>query len=565
MKLFSFLFKTSPWILALAVITGIASGIASAGLMALINVKLAQIDQPMNALAWAFAGVTATVLISNLISRLLLLRLSTRAVKDIRLDLCRQLLTAPLREVERHGSSQIMAALTEDILAVSDTLAEFPLLCIYASILIACLVYLLWLCWPLGLGLLGLFIFGVISYELIEKRTRPYLKEGREKWDDLIGFYQALIAGNKEIKLHRNRRRAFFSEGLVPTAEAMEKLSFGWHSFYAIASAYGQVFYFIVIGAVLFVAPTFGHFKPGVLAGFTLLTLYVNGPISFIIGAFPAFQRADVSLAKIESLGLSLSTFGRSDLDVGVRSLAPSEAFVGIEVTSLKYSYQGDEGDRTFTLGPIDLFLNPGELTFIIGGNGSGKSSFCRLLTGLYVPEAGQILFNGVPVSDANRDDYRQNFSTVFSDYFLFDKLFGLVSDDLSDRVSQYLKRLRLTNKVKVVDGTFSTIDLSQGQRKRLALLTAFIENRSIYLFDEWAADQDPTFKEVFYYEILPELRAKGKTVIVISHDEHYYHVANRIIKFEDGVIIEDSKNVARRALHATVHSSERVVKGELI
>jgi len=565
MKLFSFLFKTSPWILALAVITGVVSGIASAGLMALMNVKLSHIDQPMNALAWAFAGVTATVLISNLSSRLLLLRLSTRAVKEIRLDLCQQLLTAPLREVESHGSSQIMAALTEDILAVSDTLAEFPLLCIYASILIACLVYLLWLCWPLGLGLVGLFLFGVISYELIEKRTRPYLKEGREKWDDLIGFYQALISGNKELKLHRNRRQAFFSEGLVPTAESMQQLSFGWHSFYAIASAYGQIFYFIVIGAVLFVAPSFGHFNSGVLAGFTLLTLYVNGPISFIIGAFPAFQRADVSLAKIESLGLSLSAVGRSDLDVKEHRLPPIETFLGIELIGLKYAYRGDEGERTFTLGPVDLFLNPGELTFIIGGNGSGKSSFCRLLTGLYVPDAGEIVFNGVPVSDGNRDQYRQNFSTVFSDYFLFDKLFGLVSDDLSDRVSQYLKKLRLTSKVKVVEGTFSTIDLSQGQRKRLALLTAFIENRSIYLFDEWAADQDPTFKEVFYYEILPELRAKGKTIIVISHDEHYYHVADRIVKFEDGLIIEDRPNVARRYSHGIAHSSERVAKGELI
>jgi putative ATP-binding cassette transporter len=546
MKLFSFLLKHSPWLLALAVVTGVMSGVASAALMALINTKLAHIDGALGALAWGFTSLAALVLISNLTSRLLLLRLSTRAVLDIRLHICRQLLLAPLRQVESHGSSPIMAALTEDILAVSDTLAEFPLLCINVSILLACLSYLLWLCWPLGLALLGLFIFGVLSYELIEKRTRPFLKEGREKWDELIGFYQALLSGNKELKLHRERRCAFFSEGLVPTAASMRKLSLGWHTYYAVASAYGQIFYFLVIGAVLFIAPALGHFSPAVLAGFTLLILYVNGPISFIVGAFPSFQRASVSLAKIESVGLSLAGAGRSDVDAEVtdRDSVKEGPFRNIEVVGLQYAYKGDEGDRTFMLGPLDLRFDRGELTFIIGGNGSGKSSFARLLTGLYVPDAGSIRINGVPVTDENRDLYRQRFSTVFSDYFLFDKLFGLVSEDLSNKVSEYLRGLRLSSKVKLIDGRFSTIDLSQGQRKRLALVTAFVEDRDIYLFDEWAADQDPSFKEVFYYEILPELRVKGKTVLVISHDDHYYHVADRIIKFEDGVVVEDRVNL---------------------
>lgn len=544
MKLLSFLVRYSPRLLLFAVLTGIVSGAASAALMALINQTLASSGEATTAFALPFMGVTLVVLTASLGSRLLLLRLSTQAVLKMRLHLCKQMLGAPLRQLEEHGSPRLMAALTEDILAVSDTLAELPLLFINIAVISACLAYLGWLSWPLMLCYLAVFAIGVVAYQLIERRTLPHLRKGREKWDALIGYYQALIYGNKELKLHRARRRDFIADGVEPTAMEMQRLSLRWHTLFAVASSYGQVFYFLVIGGILFAAPQFGRFDFAVLSGFTLLTVYMNGPISFIIGTLPSFQRAEVSLQKIDSLGLSLESSGRPEDPV--EDYPQAAAFVGLEVRGLTYAYRHEEDDRTFTLGPLDFSLRPGELVFVIGGNGSGKSSFARLLTGLYIPDGGAVAYNGEPVTDANRDRYRQNFSAVFSDYYLFDTLFGLLTPDLAERVAAYLEKLRLARKVRVVDGRFSTTELSQGQRKRLALLTAFVENRHIYLFDEWAADQDPTFKEVFYMQILPELQARGKTVVVISHDEHYYHVADRIVKFEDGRIIEDRANPAR-------------------
>jgi putative ATP-binding cassette transporter len=93
-----------------------------------------------------------------------------------------------------------------------------------------------------------------------------------------------------------------------------------------------------------------------------------------------------------------------------------------------------------------------------------------------------------------------------------------------------------------VREGAFSTLALSQGQRKRLALLTAYLEDRPIYLFDEWAADQDPQFKEIFYHHLLPELRARNKTVLVITHDDRYYDVADRLIKLDYGKLVYDGR-----------------------
>jgi len=183
----------------------------------------------------------------------------------------------------------------------------------------------------------------------------------------------------------------------------------------------------------------------------------------------------------------------------------------------------------------LNLTIHQGEIVFIVGGNGSGKTTLAMLLLGLYEPEMGSIVLNGTSVNEANLDKYRQYFSAVFSDFHLFEQLLGTDRHDLSVQATRYVEILNMAHKVKVVDGKFSTINLSTGQRKRLALVSSYLEDRPIYLFDEWAADQDPVFKRIFYTELLPDLKVRGKTILVITHDDAYFSCADRIIKLEDG------------------------------
>jgi putative ATP-binding cassette transporter len=195
----------------------------------------------------------------------------------------------------------------------------------------------------------------------------------------------------------------------------------------------------------------------------------------------------------------------------------------------------------------VDLSVQPGELIFIIGGNGSGKSTLAKVLTGLYQPQSGSIWLDQQPITEENQEWYRQHFSAVFSDFYLFDRLLGVSGEADDSKAQTYLEKLNLSHKVRIEQGKFSTVELSQGQRKRLALLSAYMENRPIYLFDEWAADQDPAFKQVFYTQFLPDLKAQGKTVFVISHDDHYFHVSDRILKLNYGQIeLDQSPSAAK-------------------
>ncbi|MBC1195048.1 ATP-binding cassette domain-containing protein [Microcystis aeruginosa BLCCF158] len=193
--------------------------------------------------------------------------------------------------------------------------------------------------------------------------------------------------------------------------------------------------------------------------------------------------------------------------------------------------------EKGFLLGPISFSWQPGELIFLIGGNGSGKSTLAKLITGLYPPLSGAIYLNGKRITQDNVEWYRQHFSAIFSDFYLFDSFLGFDRPNLDQEVENYLMQLQLAHKVTVKNGVLSTTELSQGQRKRLALLTAYLEDRPIYVFDEWGADQEPRFRELFYKQILLQLKERGKIVIVISHDERYFHLADHIIKLDYGAV----------------------------
>ncbi|MEL6554762.1 MAG: cyclic peptide export ABC transporter, partial [Cyanobacteria bacterium J06621_11] len=277
------------------------------------------------------------------------------------------------------------------------------------------------------------------------------------------------------------------------------------------------------------------------------------GPMESLVNKLPFLSKASIALQKIETLGLSLNRL-RSDISVAPNLPASK---VELHLRGVTHTYRIDvnnvrgnrkaspkEGhkalaneEHTFTLGPVDLSVCSGELIFIVGGNGSGKSTLAKLLSGLYYPQSGQIWLNGEQVGDHNQAWYRQHFSAVFSDFYLFDRLLGFEHIASNSSALDYLKKLRLDHKVKIQHGKFSTTALSQGQRKRLALLGAFLENRPIYLFDEWAADQDPSFKRIFYTQILSDLKASGKIIFVISHDDRYFHLADRLIKLDYGSI----------------------------
>lgn len=525
--------KHAPLMMGLIILVGIISGASHAALLAMIGHWLSSAAPMSTQFVIIFFALCITLPVARFASEGMLINLSSKALMALRIRLSRQILSAPLRRLEELGPHRLLATLTEDVPSIGASLVNIPIMTMHLSIVLGCLIYLGWLSWLLLLGLLGFMIVGTLSYQVPFKRgMRSYVKN-REEWDKLFKHFQALTSGVKELKLHHDRREAFFFKALQPTAASMRKHALMSQLNFVGANGWGNALFFILIGLILFTTYSWPEINSKTLIGYTLGILYMMTPMHIIMSSIPSFASASVAMQKVEKLGLSLHESDASD-EIS-RPVKAGSSWKSLELVGVTHTYHREGEAGGFLLGPIDLTLEPGELLFITGGNGSGKTTLAKLLVSLYTPEEGEIYLDGKVVTDETREQYRQLFSVVFSDFYLFDSLFGLDSVHLDANAKKYLAQLQLDHKVKVENGELSTIELSQGQRKRLALLTAYLEDRPIYLFDEWAADQDPFFKEIFYHQLLPELKAKKKGLIVISHDDRYYHVADHVIKLDSG------------------------------
>jgi len=535
MPVFLMLARASAPLLAVAVCASLASGVCSVLLVATINTALAETSRKVSELALQFAALAILAMLARTLAGVLFTRLSQSTLANLRQHISRAVANASYRGVQEIGPARIQSLLTEDTGHISTFFVGIPILLMNAVTVIGCFAYLAVLSWKIFLMALVVAVLGSAVYHFSHVRVLKHLRAASRKQDELFSHFGALFHGAKELKLNRARAETFISQELGGAVETVRRHRVSGLSLYSLAASWGHFLFFAFIGLTLFLFADLASGDSRVATGYAIVFLYLMTPLEVLLNNIPVMNVARVSAQRIEEVMRKMS-----NAEAIAVERTPQER-VTVELDAVTHSYYHEREDDIFRIGPVSLSFPPGQVTFLVGGNGSGKTTLAKLLVGLYVPEHGRVLLNGEITTDANRDAYRQQFSAVFADFHLFQALLGMSDAGLDARANRMLERLHLNHKVTVHEGAFSTRDLSQGQRKRLALLVACLEDRPFIVFDEWAADQDPVFKEVFYREIVPDLKARGKTVLVISHDDRYFPLADRLIRMEEGRIVEVS------------------------
>ncbi|WP_245838615.1 cyclic peptide export ABC transporter [Marininema halotolerans] len=516
-------------------VLSITSGFGNALIIFIVNEALNRTDQSGSDLFLYFVLGIMIYVMAQKVVRTKLIQLTNTLIYDKRMNLLNKILTTPYERIEQMETEKVQTTLNNDTEAISNHAGILITGLTDSITLVCCLVYL---------GIIN--IYGLlISIAVILAAAGLYYVAGQSAnklWEQtrniqnvFFRYINDLVGGYKELSMGKAKRNEFKADMEASCLEYKEKRIRGGLKF-ANVFIVGELLFTVVIGAVTFLFPLlFDSGQSESLRSYVFVFLYMTGPIHSILNAIPNAVQMRISWKRINDFTHSIANLQTERNSEHVRMLPSPD--LKLELQQVEFQYQGEHGE-SFHVGPISSCFMSGEVSFITGGNGSGKSTFAKLITGLYSPAKGEIYLNDQRIGS---EDLGELFSAIFSDYYLFNKMYGVPFASKQQTVDHYLRKLRIHEKLTIENGNFSTTKLSTGQRKRLALLISYIDEKPIYLFDEWAADQDPEFRRFFYEELLPELKAKGKCIIAITHDDRYFHLADKVIKMENGKIVEES------------------------
>jgi putative ATP-binding cassette transporter len=550
MKLFRLFTDAAPNRVFFAILMGAVAGISYSALIPLVMASIAPLEpgfvETQDALnsflsfevqnyemAKVYLISCIFILLTRSASEIILLHVGATVAKKIRTNFYQRIMNAPLSTIERVGDAKLIASVNIDVSRVVIGARLIPAVFVNLITLVGMLGFLMYLNSQIFKIVITSITVGIVIYQLPMMFGRKIFEKNRETNDDLQYAFKGLIFGLKELKLDSKKRDIYLNNVLAKYETELVRSECQGHTVTRSTVSLGDLLSFFVIGFITFIFVNYHEIGRQELAGTIMALLYITTPIAIVLNAIPGLTIASVSYRKVNRI---LESIPREEISESVHSVPQWQS---LDFKDVSYAYEDQSNELGFRVGPINLSIEKGSVTFIIGGNGSGKSTLSKLITQHYLPSSGQISIDNHVIDSNLVNSFRDQIYAIYSNYHLFDELLIDINEQTSELLNHYLKEFKLDKKITVDNGRFSTTQLSDGQRKRLAMVVGLLDKKELYLFDEWAADQDPEFKYIFYTDILKRLKAQGKAVVVISHDDQYFSVADKILKMDNGRLFQ--------------------------
>lgn len=517
--------KKMKFLFAYSILFGIVTGVINLAIIFIITHVDEVIKRGGDRLfILSFAGCGILYLGSNYFSLYSSAKLTNKIILDLRLRVQEYILNSDYHDIELIGNNALYSINNDDINKIERYADTLPRIIINIFTISLIIIYMFFLDWKETIIFILAAIGTFLVFALLQEKLKERYERSRKMMDRLMGNINSLISGIRELSVSAHLRKQFFLLDSVPTLTAYheqqiskskyEQLSISWFwiSFYAI----------IAISVIILQDQHIEHKMK-----FVIPLLMIFGPMTMIMSMISVFYSAKVAMDKIRGLQIKKS------IVVG-KNIAE---FKSAKMSALEYVYHNADNEKGFTVGPFNFTLEPGKVIFVIGGNGSGKSTLTRLITCLYKQTSGEIIVNGKAIIDrVDTLRYQSYWGVIYQTPHIFSMVLAIDLAKKKDELSRYLELFELKDKIELNGNTFMNVEkLSYGQKKRLGLMLALLEDKPIYLFDEWAADQDPHFRKMFYVTILPELKSRGKAIIAVTHDDEYFDMADELIKLRSG------------------------------
>ena len=539
-ELFTFLKKEGDTLFwkQIAILATI-SGIANASLLSIINAAAALVED--EEIHYRYFLLYITLFIIFFMAKKNALKKVTKKIEliisDIRNRISDKLISSELSTIESLDTASVFVRLTKDANVISNITISLTNATQSIMMIFFALIYVLLISEVTFLAILICISSGVLLYLSHSKKIRAELIETYKIEDEFFHSVDGILRGFKDLKLNSKKSRDFLDQHRV-LLDKLIVLRSNTGDRFITNIMFSEVFLYILLASVVFIIPNFVAETHADVIKITATTLFIIAPLTMTVSLIPTISKASIAAKSLNDLEDTLDKEQKKLVQPIEKAENIDRDFKEIELKDLEFNYFDKDNTQLFGVGPVNLNIKKGELIFIVGGNGSGKSTFIKTLIGLYFPDKGSISIDNELIGGYNYQPYRDLFSIVLTDFYLFKKIYGIENVKHS-HINKLLIEMQLEKKTEFIDGSYTNIDLSTGQRKRLALITSLIEDKPIYIFDEWAADQDPSFRKYFYIDILQTLKDAGKTIIAVTHDDSYFHMADRVFKMDYGKLTE--------------------------
>ncbi len=531
------IFSETQESIKLVIFLTVSAAISSIALIYIINTAAEHASDTEKSVSLLYFALFMLAFIVHILSKkvsfIKSMAIVEHIVKNIRIRISDKVRYASLESIEHIGLATIQNRLSTDTITVSNS--SYIVISAVQSVLMIFfgMLYVFYLSSTAFFIALVLIVAGIFVYKYYNDIVVYQIDKSIQHDDKFFASLLNIIHGFNELKMNYTKSNDVIKYHSA-IAHENEQVRNETSTVFGNSSILVQFFVYLLLGIIVFVLPQISDTHSDVVIKVIAVLIFIMGPIETITGAVPNYSRANRSalfLEKLESDIDKYADYSKYDEQYNITE------FKNITLENMHFYYKDVNEKPLFGVGPFSLNINQGEILFIRGGNGSGKTTFMKLLTSLYSPDGGFIKVDDTIISNHNTKNYQNLFSIILSDFHLFDSFYGLENIDI-ERLNKLLNQMGLSDKIDYKDNKFTNINLSTGQRKRLALVMSLMEDKQIYILDEWAADQDPSFREYFYMTILPELKEQGKTIIAVTHDDHYFDIADRVVKMDEGKLL---------------------------
>lgn len=511
-------------------------GLTGALIIAILNQAASQVIQNENSVFefFAFVCCLAFYLYFYRINNTKSIRSTQGLLYRFRLNIINLVLKSDLSVFKFISKNEIQTTVSRDTQMISQAIVTMVNIGQSAAIAFFSLIYLATLSWIASILMLVFLLTSLFFFFQVEKKATAGLRASFLEESTTFDYVAQFLNGFPEIKMSSQRAKSFIEDLVLSAKKSRDSRE---ESLITLGKAFGflQIVLYVAVGMLIFVVPVLSDTVSDVVLKVATTSLFMVGSFQSVFTSLPMIVQAEASAKQLLSLKNTLEQLHReNDLKDDKNNYSNVKR---LTLHGIEFKYPSLDKKMNFDLGPVTTTFESGKIYFMRGQNGSGKTTLMRVLLGLYEPSNGYITIDNQLVSQPSNRHYRDLFAVVFSDFFLFKKLYGISPEKLAD--GQFLiEKFQLEDKVRLLNGQFDTINLSTGQRKRLALMEALLEDKQFVILDEWAADQDPEFRKYFYQVLIPYIKSLGKTLIAISHDDRYFDVADEIITIDQGKLI---------------------------